>query len=360
MKTVRFEPKSGLSFTATLRKNVNSYFKEHNISTKGDSRLIIKSAVMLLLYLSPYFLILLLPIPTWMVFVLAVLAGIGMAGTGMSVMHDAAHDTLSKRRWLNKVLSWTMYMIGGNVFTWKVQHNVLHHTYTNIEGFDEDIETKAVIRLSKHAPLRRFHRFQHYYALFFYSFMTLSKIVADFRQLYKYNRSGLTRQQNAHPAGEFVKLTATKAAYLFAGLGILLLFSPYAWWVVVVAFLIMHLTAGIFLSVIFQMAHVVQGTEQPLPAANGNMENEWAVHELNTTMNFAPNNRFLTWITGGLNFQVEHHLFPNICHIHYRKIAIIVERTANEFGLKYNSNHTFGGAFRSHMRMLKVLGRVSA
>lgn len=357
MKAIRFETQGGLAFTATLRKNVNNYFKEQNLSSKGGSTMIIKSVVMLSFYLVPYFILLFFSIPIWMIFTLSLMAGLGMAGTGMSVMHDAAHGTFSKRRWLNKGLSWTIYLIGGNVFTWKVQHNVLHHAYTNIEGFDEDIQTKAVIRLSKHAPVRRFHRFQHYYALFFYSLMTLSKLFADFRQLYRYNRSGITKQQNARPAAEFIKLVTTKCAYIFAAIGLLIIFTSVPWWIILIAFLIMHLTAGIFLSVIFQMAHVVVGTDQPLPDTNGSIENEWAIHELNTTMNFAPTNRFLTWVIGGLNFQVEHHLFPNICHVHYRKIAPIVERTASEFGLSYKRNETFTGAFRSHILMLKTLGK---
>ncbi|HEY6161606.1 MAG TPA: acyl-CoA desaturase [Bacteroidia bacterium] len=357
MRTVRFENRGRGGFTATLRKNVNDYFKEQNISTKGDWKMVLKSVVMLSFYLAPFFVILFVPVYPWMIFPLAVIAGMGMAGTGMSVMHDAAHDTFSKKRWVNKFLSWSMYLIGGNVFNWKLQHNVLHHTYTNIEGFDEDIATKAVIRLSRHAPLKRFHRFQHFYALLLYSLMTLSKLVSDFTQLYKYNRSGLTREQNANPKMEYLKLVATKAVYLFAAIGVLMLASGISWWMILLAFLVMHSTASMIMSMIFQLAHVVEGAEQPLPSEAGHMENEWTIHELNTTMNFARGNRFLTWLIGGLNYQVEHHLFPNICHMHYRKISPIVERTAIEFGLSYNSNPSFGKAIRSHMRMLKTLGK---
>jgi linoleoyl-CoA desaturase len=336
---------------------VNNYFKEKNISTKGDWKMLLKSAVMLTFYIAPYFVLLFLPVPGWMIFPLAILAGMGMAGTGMSVMHDAAHDSFSKKRWLNKLLSGTMYIIGGNVFNWKVQHNVMHHTYTNIEGFDEDIATKTVIRLSKHAPLKKFHRFQHWYALFFYSLMTLSKLFSDFRQLWKYNKSGITKQQNAKPSVEYMKLIGTKAVYIFSAIVILLLFTHLAWWLILLGFLVMHFTASMIMSVVFQMAHIVEGADQPLPGKSGNMENEWAIHELNTTINFSPQNHFLTWIIGGLNFQIEHHLFPNICHIHYRKISPIVERTAMEFGVNYNRNASFISAMGSHMRTLKTLGR---
>jgi linoleoyl-CoA desaturase len=187
--------------------------------------------------------------------------------------------------------------------------------------------------------------------------MTLAKLVNDFRQLLEYNKTGLTQQQNAKPGHELAKMIAIKAAYLFVFIGLPLLLTSYPWWLLLVVFLTMHLTAGILMSIVFQMAHIIEGAEQPLPNSQGTIENEWAVHELLTTANFARNNRFLSWMIGGLNFQIEHHLFPGICHIHYRKLSPIVEQTAKEFGLRYNYVPTFRAAFLSHIRMLKSLGR---
>jgi linoleoyl-CoA desaturase len=129
------------------------------------------------------------------------------------------------------------------------------------------------------------------------------------------------------------------------------------WGFVLLGFLTMHLTGGGIMAIIFQMAHIAQEADQPLLNAEGNIENEWAIHELLTTVNFSRNNRVLGWYIGGLNFQIEHHLFPNICHVHYRKISPIVERTAKEFGLRYNLKPGFFGAIASHTRMLKVLGK---
>lgn len=105
------------------------------------------------------------------------------------------------------------------------------------------------------------------------------------------------------------------------------------------------------------VAHVVEGADQPLPDDRGVIHTDWAVHEVLTTANFARNNRLLNWYIGGLNFQIEHHLFPHICHIHYRHIAPIVERTAKEYGLKYNEKPTFRAALASHVRRLRELGR---
>lgn len=360
MKTIKFVSNDRSEFTSALRKNVNNYFKEKNISTKGNWRMALKSVIMLNLYLIPFILIIVLPMAGWMIFPLSIVMGIGMAGIGMSVMHDAAHGSSSDKKWLNSLLSKTIYLIGGSAFTWNIQHNVKHHTFTNISGHDEDIDTKAIIRLSPQAPLKKIHRFQYIYAFFFYTLMTIAKLSNDFRQLADYNRTGYTQRQNAKPKQEQVKLIAFKLLYILLFLGLPLLFSSFSWGLVLLGFLVMHLTAGGIMSIIFQMAHVTEGADHPSLNADGNIENEWAIHELLTTVNFARNNRMLGWFVGGLNFQIEHHLFPQICHVHYRKISPIVEQTAKDFGLRYNLQPTFFKAVLSHAKMLKALGRQAA
>ena len=359
MQTIKFE-RDKTQFMSALRKNVNDYFKEKGISTKGNWKTAIKSVVMLSLYLAPFVLMLTVHMYGWMIFPLALIMGIGMAGTGMSVMHDAVHGSAAKKGWMNDLIGTTMYMLGSTTFNWKVQHNVLHHTFTNIDGMDEDIAGREVLRFSRHSPLKKIHRFQHLYAFFFYSLMTISKLVKDFTQLYHYNKSGITKQQNAKPKWEFTKLIGSKIIYFFTVLGLPLLLSDFTWWQILLGFVVMHCTAGLIMSVVFQLAHVVEDVDQPLPNSEGNIENEWAIHQLQTTSNFSRNNFFLNWFVGGLNFQVEHHLFPNICHIHYRKISFIVERTAREYGLPYNMKPSFISAVASHTRMLKELGRQAA
>ncbi len=343
-------------FAAALRANVDNYFKEKAISPKGNWGMTLKSATMLAIYLLPFLLILFVPMSAWLVLPLVVIMGIGKAGVGMGVMHDAAHGSYSRKRWVNDLMSANMYLLGANVFNWQVQHNVLHHTYTNIEGMDGDIASRGPIRLSEHAPALKIHRYQHWYAFFLYGLMTLSKLVKDFTQLHDFNKWGLTRGQRRNPAMEVVKLVVFKAAYLFAAIGLPLMMTNFNAWQVLAGFFIMHWVTGVILSIVFQLAHVVEGVEQPLEKSEGIIENDWIVHELQTTADFARDNRFLGWYTGGLNFQIEHHLFPHICHVHYRHIAPIVERTANEYGYPYIVKPTFINALASHVQRLKELG----
>ncbi len=282
--------------------------------------------------------------------------GIGEGGIGMSVMHDAAHEAFSNKKWINTLFASTMFILGSNTFNWKIQHNILHHTFTNIFGYDQDIETKAVIRLCEHAPKKKMHKFQHVYAFFFYGLMTLSKLITDIFQLIEFNKSGITEEQNHKPKKELIKLISSKIMYFFILIGLPIIITDFKWWQVLLGFSILHVTAGMIMSTVFQMAHVVEGADQPLPHKDGIIQNEWAVHQLLTTSDFARNNLFLNWYVGGLNFQIEHHLFPNICHIHYRKIAPIIESTANDFGFRYNIKPSFLNALMSHVKRLKELG----
>lgn len=343
-------------FFATVRKNVNQYFQEKGISKQANGSMFMKTIGMLAIYLVPFVLILTVAMPVWVALILTIVMGFGVAGVGMGVMHDAVHHSYSKKIWVNKLFGGTLYLLGANVLNWKVQHNILHHTYTNIEGLDEDIDAPGPLRLSEQQPLKKIHKYQYIHAFFFYGLLTITKLILDFVQLKKYNEVGLTHAQNANPKAEYIKMAIRKTAYLIVIIGLPLLLTDFLWWQVLLGFVIMHWTSGLILSIIFQLAHIVEGAHQPIPTSEGTIENDWAVHQLKTTADFARNSHFLNWYVGGLNFQIEHHLFPNICHIHYKKISPIVEKTAKEFGLPYNLKPTLLSALASHVQRLKELG----
>lgn len=356
----RFVDAEQSEFFPTLRKRVNHYFKEQGISRYGNSAMVQKTIVLSLLYLGSYAAILTLPVNAWWLLPFAILMGVGKAGIGMCVMHDALHGSYSRNPTVNQWVGYITYFIGANPIVWKIQHNVLHHTYTNIHGLDDDIRTKLVIRLCKHAPLQWIHRYQHLYVFFLYGFNTLFFIISDLIKLLNYRQTGMIKRQKSKFSAELSKLIVTKALYLFFTVALPIMITPLVWWQVLIGIVAMHLTAGYILTMIFQMAHIVEEVEQPLLNEEGNIEAAWAVHQLETTANFARKNRLLNWYVGGLNFQIEHHLFPNICHIHYENISPIVEQTAKEFQLPYHEKLTFVDALRSHVRMMKNLGEMTA
>ena len=360
-KNVKFAKPDTSQFFATLRKRVNGYFIANNISKKADYRMVIKTMAMLTIYFLPYGLILTGTFSNWTMLLLAIIMGIGNAGIGFSVMHDANHGGYSSNQFINTSLGYTANIIGGSAFTWKMQHNVLHHTYTNIYELDEDIHDKPMLRLSPHGKLSSYHRYQHIYAMFLYSLATVSWVIKkDFAQLIEYNKTGLTEQTGHRPFKQTIILITSKILYIFYTIVIPIWVLSIAWWQVLLGFLAMHMVAGFLLTIVFQLAHVVEGPNHHKPVQNGTMENTWAIHQLVTTANFAKKNRFLSWFVGGLNFQIEHHLFPHICHVHYKTISSIVKNTAQEFNLPYYDQPSFRYALVSHLKILKKLGRGEA
>ena len=355
--SIRFSRTDSAKFFKTLNSRVNSYFKENNISKTGNWKLHLKTIVMFSLFLTPYFLILTLDISGWWKLLLSVLMGFGMAGIGMNVMHDGNHGSYSNKKWLNKFMGGTIYVLAGNVYNWQVQHNVLHHTYTNIHGHDEDLDAGRIIRFSKHAKWSRFHKFQHYYSIFLYGLLTFNwAITTDFRQSRKYLSRKLAYGKLPSPFKQWSTIAITKAIYLGIWIFVPVFIGDIVWWKVLIGFFVMHYTAGLILSVVFQLAHVVKEAEMPLPDETGNMKNTWAIHQLFTTVNFSTNNKIVNWFTGGLNHQVEHHIFPNISHIHYSKISKIVRETTKEFNLPYYEYKTTRAAIIAHFQFLKEMG----
>ncbi|MDX1406870.1 MAG: acyl-CoA desaturase [Saprospiraceae bacterium] len=346
-------------FISTLKKRVHGYFQENNISRHGDARMVIKTVVMLGLYFVPLALMLSgLITQVWLIFVMWIVMGLGMSGIGMSVTHDANHGAYSKKRWVNNLLGKTMNLMGVSSELWKIQHNMLHHTYTNIDGHDEDIHVPVVLRFSPHQRHRWIHRFQFLYVWIFYGISTLWWITTkDFIQIAKYKREGFIPGKKFRK--ELTRLIAWKVFYYGYSIVLPILLIPVSPWIVLAAFVSMHLVVGLFLSIIFQAAHVMPNTEFPEPPDDGNFENNWAVHQLLTTTNFAQKSRIFSWFIGGLNYQVEHHLFSNICHVHYRALSKIVRETAREFGIQYNTQKSFLSALWAHVRMLYALGQGS-
>jgi linoleoyl-CoA desaturase len=348
-------------FFRTLNKRINNYFKEKNLPKTGNWKLYTKAIIMFSIFLVPFILILTVSMPQWLLLLMTILIGIGMAGVGMNVMHDANHESFSSKKWINKVMGSSIYILAGNVYNWKVQHNVLHHTYTNVHGMDEDIEAGRIIRFSKYAKWLKIHKFQKYYAFVLYGLLTINwAITTDFKQMRSYLKRKLSYGKFPNPAKEWTILIITKVIYYFTWLVLPILVLDIAWWKVLIGFFVMHYTAGIILSVVFQLAHVVPNTEMPMPDENGNLQHTWAIHQFYTTSNFAPTNKIVSWYTGGLNHQVEHHVFPHISHIHYKEISKIVKQTALEFKLPYNEYKTTRRAILEHYRQLKEMGKKPA
>ena len=356
---ISFTSKKRKNFSKEVKKEVKQYFKENDISKHANARMVTKTVILLGTYIAAYALIMTGWFGMGAMLGLCFIMGIGMAGIGFSVSHDALHGAYSSNKRVNQLLGYTFDLLGANSYIWKITHNIIHHTYTNIYEHDEDLEVAEFIRLSPNAEHKWIHKFQHVLAFMAYSFATLFwAFVKDYKYFFKSNLGPY--EDKTHPTSEWVTLIITKIMYYAYMLVLPYMLLPITWWQLLIGFVVVHLTAGVILGVIFQLAHVVEGTEHPEENEEGNIENTWMIHQLETTSNFAHDNKLLCWYIGGLNYQIEHHLFPRICSVHYPAISSIVRRVAERHDVPYHYQESLGIAIRSHYRTLKRFGKSAA
>lgn len=354
-RNIKFVETEKSQFLQVVRNNTNAYFEENNLSKKANWKMAFKTLILLGLMVTLYGFTFFGHFPLLIHFVLAAGLGITMTLIGFNVCHDALHGSFSDRKWVNTFFGWFFNVIGANVYVWKITHNQIHHTFTNIVGHDADLEVApGIIRINSTESLKPIHRYQHIYAFMLYSLSSLSWF---FKKDYmKFFDKSLRERGMKPPISEYFKLFAYKAFYYTLFLIIPLIVMPFAWYTILAVLLVMHFAEGMVMGNVFQLAHLVEETDMPEPKHDENITDPWAVHQMKTTANFARKNKFVSSIFGGLNFQIEHHLFPNICHVHYPAISEIVRNTAKEFGLPYHENESFFGAVKSHYNFLKKMG----
>jgi len=353
-KKLKFAKNSG--FQTELRRRVDQLFQSSELRERDCSQMYIKTAILLFSLIGLYTVLVFFAQTWWQVVPLCLALGVVTAGIGFSIQHDGAHQAYSNFACINKLMSMSLDLIGGSSYVWHWKHDVLHHTYTNIAGYDMDLEVGIFGRLSPSHARLTFHRWQHYYLWLLYGLLAIKwHFYDDFYCLItgKIGDRPYPRPTKSHLAIFF----GGKLIFFTLAFAIPLLFHSV--WKVLASYTLVAVTLGIVLSVVFQLAHVVEEADFPLPVQEVNIiENDWAIHQIETTVDFSRNNPFVTWLVGGLNFQVEHHLFPNICHVNYPAISKIVEQTCLEFGVRYNYHTSFWAGCLSHFHWLRRMGSI--
>jgi linoleoyl-CoA desaturase len=340
-------------FYDELRNEVNNYFKTKGIRPTGDFRLYLKAFILLTSFVGIYFLLLWLT-PGWISLGLSAVFGLVLGLIGFNVMHDSCHGSFSSKPWVNDLMGYSMNLLGSNKFIWIIKHNRIHHTYTNVDGVDDDIIKVPVLRHCESQPWKKVHKYQHIYAFLLYGISTILWVAfTDLQKYFTKSISGTPIREI--PLHEHVIFWVTKIYYVavFAVIPIWVVgFTPW-----LIGYLVANVVFGVTLSVVFQLAHAVQNTHfEDANARDLHVQKEWAAHQVETTSDFAMNSSVANWMLGGLNFQVIHHLFPNVSHVHYRKLQPIIQRVSKKHGITYNSYPTFPEAVRSHVLYLKMLG----
>jgi len=340
-------------FYSTLKKSVDQYFTSNNLKKTGNWKLYLKTVILIPLALLIYVILLFTDYAAWVGASLSILLGLTLVSIAFNIMHDACHGSYSSRKWVNELMGLTMNALGANAYIWKIKHNVVHHTYTNVDGIDDDIAKSPVLR---HCPSQKWmpaHRFQHIYMFFLYAVSTILWVFLT--DMIKYFSRKIIVTEMKFTLKEHLIFWVSKLLYI--GFYIVIPILMLGWQTWLVGYLIINITMGLTLSLVFQLAHVVEKTEFEVAEEKPKViDTEWAIHEIRTTANFAPGNKIVSWFVGGLNFQVEHHLFPRVSHVHYAALSKIVKEHCDQFGIPYHSYPKMRQAVASHIRVMKALG----
>lgn len=344
-------------FHAELKRRISEYFSATGKKPTGNYRLYTKAIILTVSYVAMFTHLIFFDPVVWVAVVECVILGMSTAFIGFNIMHDGAHGSFSTSPAVNKLAAISLNILGGSSFMWNIKHNIIHHAYTNIDGVDDDIDAGILLRMARTQKRLKLHKFQHVYFWVLYAILYIYWIfVSDYRKYFrgKIGEMPLKRMSfNDHFSFWGYKI-------LHIGVFIILPIMMHGFTEWLVGFIIFSTVAGFILSIVFQLAHTVEHTHFPMPDdATGKIEDEWAIHQVKTTANFATNNAFVSWFVGGLNFQVEHHLFPKISHVHYPRINKIVKQTCMEYGVEYIEYPTVGKAIRSHINYLREMGRAA-
>lgn len=354
MTTPKFSSVSQ-SFHTELKRRISEYFSQSGKSSTGNFSLYLKAIVLLVSFLFVYVHLIFFTPATWLAITECLVLGGLTAAIGFNIMHDGMHGSFSRYKWLNELAGLSLNFLGANNFMWRSKHNIIHHTYTNIEGLDDDIEAKPLLRLCETQKHYYIHRFQHFYFWFAYSLLYIWWVLFTDYKKYFLRKIGPIPLKKMH-ISDHISFWGFKLLHAFLFIGLPIYVVGFSSWII--GFLIYAMFTGFVLSIVFQLAHTVEHTH--FPQANeltGKMDDEWAVHQLKTTANFATRNKLICWWVGGLNFQVEHHLFPRISHVHYPAISKIIKKACQDFNIPYIEYPKMRLAIVSHVSHLKNLSR---
>lgn len=345
-------------FLRELRRRVDAYFERTGRHRRDCAQMYFKTTSILAWFAGSYLLLLFFAASWWTVVPLAVILGLSIAAIGFNIQHDGGHRSYSEHPWINRIMALTLDLMGGSSYLWDWKHNSIHHTYPNIDGQDDDINIGFLGRLSPQQRRLKIHRFQGIYLWLLYGFLAIKwHLIDDFYQI-SIGRIG--KHKIPRPKGKDLAVFIT-GKVVFSMLAFVIPMMLHPWYAVLFVYVTAAFVSGVVLSVVFQLAHCVGEADFPVPVigegGTERMQTEWAVHQVQTTVDFARGNRILCWFLGGLNFQIEHHLFHKICHVHYPALSKVVEEVCRDFGIQYAEHKTLFGAIGAHFKWLVEMGR---
>ncbi|MGA9978425.1 MAG: fatty acid desaturase [Candidatus Sulfotelmatobacter sp.] len=335
-----------------MRRRLDDFFSEGNISPKADLAMWIKIAVGLAVLAGSWIALYALRPDSWKFVSLYLLNAVAQTFLLLNIAHDSNHNAISSVRSVNKALNYVFDVCGISSYMWRILHHRGHHSCINLHGEDDALTGRGVLRFTPHEPRARLHRFQHIYALLMYALFSLDYVfLRDFECFFFPSHDYL--KHTRHPAREYVILFAGKGFYLTYMLILPVVLLGKSPLLVGLSFLLAHLIIGLSVALVFQTTHVIDSTYFP---SDRNEFDNWIHHIFATTADYATETPLVGWLVGGLNHHIVHHLCPFVCHTHYAPLTRIVKKTAEEYGIPYRQHPTMSRAIKHHLLLLKQLG----
>ncbi len=352
---VRFA--KGDAFYKELKRRVDAYFAETGKSPRDAWQMYLKTFIVIAWFAASYALLVFYCQNWWQGVLACISLGLSAAAIGFNIQHDGGHRAYSRFNWVNRIMAMTIDLMGGSSYVWDMKHNMIHHTYANITGHDDDIDVGVLARLSPHQKRFKFHRLQHFYMWPLYGLIAIKWQVFD--DFFNVAIGKIGNHKLPRPKGWNLAVFILGKAFFFTMVFVIpMMFHP--WYIALAFYMLTNLINGVVLSTVFQLAHCVEEADFPMPDQANTMQTHWAVHQIETTVDFARRSKVLTWLLGGLNYQVEHHLFHKICHVHYPALSKVVEQTCKEYEIRYNEHPSFVAGVVSHFRWLRRMGLPTA
>ncbi len=345
------DPSGASTFPKVLRRRLDDFFSQGNISPKADRMMWTKSAGGLAVLAGSWIALSVWRPDSWKFMGLYLLNAVAQTFLLLNIAHDSNHNAISSRRSVNKALNYVFDVCGISSYMWRILHHRGHHSCINLHGEDDALTGRRILRFTPHEPWMPLQRFQHIYALVLYAVFSLDYVfVRDFECFFFPTHDYLKIK---HPAREYITLFAGKAFYLTYMLILPVLVLGKSPLLVGVSFVLAHLIIGLSVALVFQTTHCVDGTY--FPSSRDEFDNG-IYHIFATTADYATEIPLVGWLTGGLNHHIAHHLCPYVCHTHYAPLTRIVKETAKEFGIPYRQHPTMTVAVKHHLLLLKQLG----
>ncbi len=337
----------------TLREKVNLLIKQLPSSRKRNLRY--RALFLPALYTSIYLTAILQT--SYLLFCLAyIFLGLMLVIIFVNLIHEASHNTLFRGRKNNQRYMVLFDLICANSYMWNKRHIILHHNYTNVDGWDSDIEKSRFLKVHPLDQKKKVHQYQHLMIVLYPLFITNWFLLRDFKDFFI--STMIVRKLGRPPKQEYVKLFVFKLLFVVYLVVIPALVTPFAWWQAAIALFIMLLSAGFFALIVLLPPHVNTSNQFPVVQADSKLPQSWLMHQLNTTNDVSTSNWFIRQVMANCNYHIVHHLFPNISHVYAKEVTALIIEYSKEAGLPYRSYPLFT-TIKNHYRLIRSNGRWS-